>query len=143
MELLLLFASHKFFPISTAPLSFLWLLVKTYILHKLGRVLLSLILKNLARPLLIFNGTFVFGYYKEFTFVLSQNNCQLFYKDNSVNHRIYHTVDWRLVLMTLTIFSNFKFNFDWTVELSYRSKINSHSVYVIKKKTGEKGFIQV
>ena len=41
-------------------------------LQKLARVLLSLISKNMARPLLIFNVTFVSGYYKSFTSVQSK-----------------------------------------------------------------------
>ena len=119
------------------------LLVKTYFLHKLARLSRSLISKkNLASPLLIFNVAFILGYYKEFTFVLIKN-CRFFNKDNSVNRRIYHTVNWCSMLTTLKAFSNFKFNFDWTKALFYRSKINSHGVYVIKKKKMEEGFIQV
>ena len=39
------------------------------------------------------------------------------------------------MLITMNIISNFNFNFNWTKALFYRSKINSHGVYVIKKKT--------
>ena len=99
--------------------------------------------KHFACPLLILNITFVFGYYKSFTFVLSQKNYQLFYKDNSVNCGIYHTVNRRLMLMALDVFSNFRFNSDLTAVLFYRNKLNSHGVYVIKRKTIEEGFVQV
>ena len=51
---------------------------KNDFLHKLARVLLSLISKNMARPLFIFNVTFMFGYYKEFKFVLSQKIVNFF-----------------------------------------------------------------
>ena len=97
----------------------------------------------MARPLLIFNLIFEFGYYKEFIFVRSQKNCQLFYKGNPVNRRIDHTVNQRLMLMILSVFSNFKFNFDWNLLLFYRNKINSYGVYVINNKTSEEGFIQL
>ena len=40
--------------------------------------------------------------------------------------------------MTLNVFSNSRFNFDWTVALFYKSKINSHGVYVIKKKKSKR-----
>ena len=76
----------------------------------------------------------MFGYYKEFKFVIIQRYCQFFYKENSVNRRIYHTVNKRSMLMKLNVLSNFKVNFDWTVELFYRSKMDSHLVYVIKKR---------
>ena len=66
-----------------------WLLVKKYFLHKFVRILRSIIWNNMARRLLIFNVLSVFGYYKEFTFVISKK----YYKDNSVNRRIYHTVN--------------------------------------------------
>ena len=85
----------------------------------------------------------MFGYYKEFKFVLSEKDYKLFYKDISVNRRIYHTVNLRLMLMTLNFLSNSKFNFDWTVALFYRSKMISHGVYIIKKKNRGGGFIQV
>ena len=81
-------------------------------LHKLARVLLSLISKNMALPLLIFNAEFVFGHCKEFTFVISQKICPLCYKYNSVNRHIYHVVNQRLMFIKLNIFSNFKFNLD-------------------------------
>ena len=45
--------------------------------------------------------------------------------------------------MTVIVFSNFKFNFDCTVALFYKSKINSHGVYVTKKKTREEYFIKL
>ena len=41
------------------------------------------------------------------------------------------------------VLSNFKFNLYWTVALFYRSKIISHSVYVINKKTKEDILIQL
>ena len=44
--------------------------------------------------------------------------------------------------MTLNVFSNFKFNFDYTEALFYKSKINSHGVYIIKKKIWEKASYQ-
>ena len=79
----------------------------------------------------------VFGYYKEFIFVLCQKKCLLFYKDNSVNRYISHMVDQRCMLMKLDVFSNFKFNFNCTNALFYKGRINSDGVYVIKKKTRE------
>ena len=84
-------------------------LVQTIFLQKLACVLRSLTSKNIARPLLILNVMFVFGYYKVFTFALYQKNGQLFYKDNSVKRRIYRMVNQRLMLMTLDIFSNLQF----------------------------------
>ena len=74
---------------------FWWLLDKKCSLQKYLMYQCLLFGKNLARPLFIFNVMFVFGYYKEFTLVLSQKNCQLFYKDNWVNQRIYHTINER------------------------------------------------
>ena len=47
------------------------------------------------------------------------------------------------MLIALNVFSVFKFNYDCTEEISYRSKINSRGVYVVKKETREGGFIQV
>ena len=66
----------------------------------------------------------------------------IIYRDNLVNRRIYQTVNQRSMLMTLNVFSNSKFNFDCTEALFYRSKINIHGVYVIKKKKREEGLIQ-
>ena len=43
-----------------------------------------------------------------------------------VNRRIYHTVNICSMLMTLNILIDFKFIFDWTKALFYRSKISSH-----------------
>ena len=42
--------------------------------------------------------------------------------------------------MTLNFLSNFKFYFDSTEGLFYKSKINSHGVYVVKNKTWLEGF---
>ena len=42
--------------------------------------------------------------------------------------------------MTLNFLSNFKFYFDSTERIFYKSKINSHIVYVFKKKTWSEGF---
>ena len=42
--------------------------------------------------------------------------------------------------MTLKFISNFNFNFNSTEGLFYRSKINSHGVYVVKNKTWLEGF---
>ena len=42
------------------------------------------------------------------------------------------------MLMTLNIFSNLNFNFDCSEALFYKSKINSHGVYIINKKKGRK-----
>ena len=47
------------------------------------------------------------------------------------------------MLMTSNVFSNFKFNFDFTDALFYKIKINSHGVYVTKNKKREEFFIQV
>ena len=77
----------------------------------------------------------MFGYYKEFTFVISQKYCPLFYKDHSANCCIYHTVNRRSILMTLNVFSNFEFNSDCTEALFYKIKIKIHGAYGIKKKT--------
>ena len=42
------------------------------------------------------------------------------------------------MLITLNVFSGFKFDFNCTDALFYKSKINSHGVYVTKKKQGSK-----
>ena len=42
--------------------------------------------------------------------------------------------------MTLDFLSNFKFYFDSTEGLFYKSKINNHGVYVVRKKTWSEGF---
>ena len=47
------------------------------------------------------------------------------------------------MLMTLSVFSNIKFNSNRIKKLFYRIKINSYGFYVIKKITGEEGFIKV
>ena len=47
------------------------------------------------------------------------------------------------MLMTLKVFSNFKFNFYWTVAIFYRSKMNGYGVYVLKRENRQEGFIQV
>ena len=86
---------------------------------------------------------FVFGYYKEFTFVLSFKNGKLFYKENPVNRRIYHRVNWRSMLMTLNVLLSLKFNYDCNEALFYKCKMNSRGVYVIMKETRQEGFIQV
>ena len=85
--------AKNIFPIAMATFSFLVIAGLKVFLQKLACILRSLISENMAHSLFIFNIMFVFGYYKEFTFVLSQNNCQLFYKYNSVNCCIYHTVN--------------------------------------------------
>ena len=91
--------------------------------------------KNMTRPLSIFNVIFLFRYYNLFTFLRRQILCQLSFKDSLVNHYIYHTINWCLMLMTLNVFSIFKFGSDYTDALFYRIKINSYSVYAVKKKT--------
>ena len=82
----------------------------------------------MACRLFIFNVILVFGYYEEFTFVLGKTICQLFYKEVSVNCHIYQTVNGRLMLMKLNVFSNLKFNFDCNQALFHKSKINTHGV---------------
>ena len=42
--------------------------------------------------------------------------------------------------MTLKFFSNSKFYFDCTEGIFYKSRINSHDVYFVKKKTWSEGF---
>ena len=67
---------------------------------------------------------------------------ELINKYYSVNFRIYYTVNWCSTIMTLNVFSNFKFNFNCNEALFYKSKINSHGVYLTKNKTREEGFFQ-
>ena len=93
---------RKFFPsLRRLHCHFWWLLVKNYFLHKLARVLLSLLSKKSGAPIIIFNVTSMFGYYKQFKFVLNKKICQLYYKENPVNCRIYQTVNQLLMLMEL------------------------------------------
>ena len=47
------------------------------------------------------------------------------------------------MIMTFNVFSNFKFNLYCTKAMFYRSKINGCGVYIIKRKKGEEGLIQV
>ena len=75
----------------------------------------------------------MFGYYNEFTFLQRQILCQLFFKDNLLNHYIYHVINKHLVLMIFNIFSIFKFNFYCTESIFYKSKLNSYGVYVVKE----------
>ena len=49
----------------------------------------------------------------------------------------------RSILMSLNVFSIFKFYFDWTDIIYYKRKINSDGVYVVKKETREEDFVQV
>ena len=83
----------------------------------------------MACPLFIFNVMFVFGYYKSF---------QFFYKNNLVNHRIYHTFNRHSMLMTFNVFSNINFNFGCTEALFYKIKINSHIFISSRRRKGRK-----
>ena len=80
MELLLLFVSHNKMPCCGDSNVIFKVSGSKRLLQKLAHVLLPLISKNLARPLLIFNATFVFEYYKEITFVIGKTIVKYFIK---------------------------------------------------------------
>ena len=92
--------------------------IKT-VLYRLARVLQSWIWKDMACPLFILNGMFMFGYYNEFTFVRRQIPCQFVF-DHWVNHYIYHMINQRSMIMTLNIFSILDFKFGFTEALLKR-----------------------
>ena len=80
----------------------------------------------------------VFGYYNEFTFVLTWKRYKWIYKDHSVNCCIYHTIDRHSMLMTQNVFSYVRFNLNCTDALFFESKINSRGVTPPRQKHGRK-----
>ena len=95
----------------------------------------------LVRPFSIYNVTFVFGYYNQFTFLLQKINFQLVFKDHSVNHFIYHIFYQNLIIMTLNVLLSFRFHYDYTETVHYKIKINCNDVYVVKRETRKKYFV--
>ena len=86
------------------------------------------------RPLFIFNVMFVFGYYNECKLLRRQIISQ-FFLNKWINHFICHTINKRSMLMTLNIFSIFRFSFNFTEAIFHKNKIYSYGNYVVKKET--------
>ena len=72
-------------------------------------------------------GKVLYKYMKRiFTTMISHDNSNE--SNNWFNYHIYHTINQCLRLMTLNVFSNFKFDFYFNEALFYRIKINSYGV---------------